>query len=111
MAYMGMPTWAPALTWALVVYFSLEAVAWVAGLLDDSKPSRAIGPWTPASAAPAPDDLIAQGSRKVRPETRRSLVFVSLAPTTFGARLSMGVIAASMAYMFAAMQLMRSAMR
>ena len=47
MAYMGMPTWAPALTWALVVYFSLEAVAWVAGLLDDSKPSRAIGPWTP----------------------------------------------------------------
>ena len=47
----------------------------------------------------------------MRPETRRSLVFVSLAPTTFGARLSMGVIAASMAYMFAAMQLMRSAMR
>ena len=56
MAYMWMPKWAPALTWALVVYFSLETVAWVAGLLDDTKPSRAIGP------RPTP--------RRQRPRTR-----------------------------------------
>lgn len=107
MAYMWMPKWAPALTWALVVYFSLETVAWVAGLLDDTKPSRAVGP---RPLAPPADDAVSQGDLKVRGETKRSLVFVSLAPQTFGARLSMGVMAASMAYMFAAMQLMRSAM-
>ena len=110
MAYMWMPKWAPMLTWALVVYFTLEAVAWVAGLMDDTKPSRAIGPRPHAPAAPAADDLIADGSLKVRADAKRALSFVSLAPQTIGAKVSMGVMAASMAYMFAAMQLMRSAM-
>src|SRR5450631_2617802 len=51
MIYMWMPDWAPVLTWTLVVYFSLETLAWLAGLLEDSKPAMSVG--SVGSATPA----------------------------------------------------------
>ncbi|MFL6169787.1 MAG: hypothetical protein ACJ715_10615 [Ornithinibacter sp.] len=117
MAYMWMPTWAPALTWFLVVYFSLETVAWLVGLLDDSTPSMGFGPGSHAESLPdrtprgvAPADGTSGSVVDVLERTQRMPAFVSLAHGTFSSRLSMAVMAASMAYMFAAMQLMRSAM-
>ncbi len=115
MAYMWMPKWMPALTWALVVYFSLEALAWLAGLLDDSKPSMGIGPRHTQTTPPPAELVTASGGPAtsavgVREQTVPKLAFVPLFHNTVASRVSMAVMAASMAYMFAAMQLMRSAM-
>jgi hypothetical protein len=82
MAYMWLPQWIPALTWVLVAYYSLEALAWLAGRIDDTKGASAGGP----------------GDRTG---------YVSLAHPSLTANVSMAIMAASMAYMFAAMQLMR----
>ena len=106
MIYMWLPNWAPALTWTLVVYCGLETVAWFAGVLNDSKPALAVGPSSYAVAG-----SLNHGST---PE-RGSLSFgkgdrpvdVPLAHNTMADRVAMAVMAASMAYMFAAMQLMR----
>lgn len=116
MAYMWMPTWAPMLTWALVVYFSLEALAWLAGLMDDSKPAMGIGPRSSESAPSGADPATtgsgatARGDVAVLEQTDKALAFVPLWHNSVLSRVSMAVMAASMAYMFAAMQLMRSAM-
>jgi hypothetical protein len=106
MIYMWLPSWAPALTWTLVVYFGLETVAWLTGLLDDTKPAMAVGPGSHGLGG-----SIAHGSM---PE-RGSVSFgpgegpadVTLAQKTMTSRVSMAIMAASMSYMFAAMQLMR----
>lgn len=132
MIYMWMPNWAPALTWILVAYFGLETVAWLGGLLDDSKRTPAIVPdgregvvpvvqgsvaaratmaTTPAGIAvglldePRRTAAVIAGARAVVPGARA--VFVSLAHHSFISRASMATMAASMAYRFAAMQLMR----
>jgi hypothetical protein len=117
MIYMWMPSWAPALTWTLVVYFGLETVAWLAGLLDDSKPAMAVGPFE--SATPDLDEgpgfdstNTTAGGLLVTPkpatvEHRATEKFVHLADDSLTGRIGMAVMAASMAYMFAAMQLMR----
>lgn len=85
MIYMWAPmsNWVAAFTWALVVYFTLETIAWLVGLCDDGKPGRgnAVGPGD------------------------RSQV-VSLGHGSALGNISMAVMAASMAYMFAGMQLM-----
>jgi hypothetical protein len=106
MIYMWLPNWAPALTWSLVVYFGLETVAWLAGLLDDTKPAM-------------PVEASGHGLRRSLPHgslsERGSMSFglgdraveVPLAQSSMTARVSMAVMAASMGYMFAAMQLMR----
>ncbi len=116
MAYMWMPKWAPALTWTLVVYFSLETLAWLAGVLDDSRPAMGIGP-RPTETAPEAPQLVTAGSGgtatgtvDVLEQTTQPLAFVPLWHDAVLNRVSMAVMAASMAYMFAAMQLMRSAM-
>jgi len=82
MAYMWLPNWIEVLTWILVGYYALETLAWLLGLIDDSKGRGAVGP----------------GDRSH---------FVALAHPTLRANVSMAVMAASMGYMFAAMQLMR----
>ena len=118
MIYMWMPSWAPALTWTLVVYFGLETVAWLAGLLDDSKPAMAVGPFEsavpPAADVPVFDSrpttaggLLVNSKPAVAVEHRAADVYVSLAQNALSARIGMAVMAASMACMFAAMQLMR----
>jgi hypothetical protein len=121
MIYMWRPAsaWVPALTWTLVAYFGLETVAWLVGRLDDSKSTMAIGPGdravvvpvTPGSAA-APANLATQPTSRVglldQPKPTRAVV--SLGEDSATARASMAIMAASMGYMFAAMQLMRSAM-
>ncbi len=85
MIYMWAPMkyWVPAFTWALVVYFALETIAWLVGWCNDDKEGRgnAVGPGD------------------------RSLV-VPLGHGSALGNLSMAVMAASMAYMFAGMQLM-----
>lgn len=85
MIYMWAPMtyWVPAFTWALVVYFALETIAWLVGWCNDAKEGRgnAVGPGD------------------------RSLVMPLGHSSTLG-NLSMAVMAASMAYMFAGMQLM-----
>jgi hypothetical protein len=118
MIYMWMPSWAPALTWTLVVYFGLETVAWLAGLLEDSKPAMAVGPVesaVPATAeGPGIDSkptaagaLLVNSKPATAVELRATEAFVYLAQDSLTARIGMAVMAASMAYMFAAMQLMR----
>jgi hypothetical protein len=82
MAYMWLPDWLAPLTWGLVAFHAIEAAAWVAGLLDDSGDRRHAG--TGATAR-----------------------VVTLAGNGWRPRLGMAVMAASMAWMFAAMQLMR----
>ena len=85
MIYMWMPmsSWVAWLSWGLVVYFTLETIAWLAGLCDDGKEGRgnAVGPGD------------------------RSLV-MPLGNSTVWGKVSMAIMAASMAYMFAGMQLM-----
>jgi hypothetical protein len=118
MIYMWMPSWAPALTWTLVVYFSLETVAWLAGLLDDSKPAMAVGLYESAvpetTEAPGLDSqptmaggLLVNAKPAAAVEHQSAEAFVALAQNSLTARIGMAVMAASMAYMFAAMQLMR----
>lgn len=82
MAYMWLPEWLTALTWALVVYYGLETLAWLLGLVNDTNGRGTVGP----------------GDRSV---------FVALAHPSRATNVSMAVMAASMGYMFAAMQLMR----
>jgi hypothetical protein len=119
MIYMWMPNWAPALTWTLVVYFGVETVAWLGGLLDDSKHTMAVGPGDRAAGMPvAPGSVTAPATRATQPASRVGLLedpktvmaFLSLGEGSMVARVSMAIMAASMGYMFAAMQLMRSAM-
>jgi len=121
MIYMWMPpsAWVPALTWTLVVYFGLETVAWLAGRLDDSKSTLAIGPGDRAAVVPVgPGSVTAPANMATQPKSRvglldepkRTMPVLSLGEDSATARVSMAIMAASMGYMFAAMQLMRSAM-
>jgi len=121
MIYMWMPApaWVPALTRTLVVYFSLETVAWLVGRLDDSKWRMAIGPGDRAVVVPvAPGSAAAPANMATQPASRVGLLDqpkparadLSLGENFVTARVSMAITAASMGYMFAAMQLMRSAM-
>jgi hypothetical protein len=121
MIYMWMPapTWIPALTWTLVVYFGLETVAWLIGRLDDSKSTMAMGPGDRSVVMPvAPGSAAAPASLATQPKSSVGLLdepkpakaFLSLGEYSMVARVSMAIMAASMGYMFAAMQLMRSAM-
>lgn len=106
MVYMWLPDWAPALTWTLVVYFGLETVAWLAGLLDDTKPTLAVGPSSQGvGGSLTQSSMPERGSMSLGSGARP--VDVPLAQSTMTARVSMAVMAASMSYMFAAMQLMR----
>jgi len=106
MVYMWLPNWAPALTWTLVVYYGLETVAWLAGLLNDSRPSMAFGPGEGSvRGSLAHNAGSEQGS--IHLGRGNHMVDVPLAHNTLYDRVSMAVMAASMAYMFAAMQLMR----
>jgi hypothetical protein len=82
MIYMWLPNWLPVLTWALVVYYGLETLAWLVGIVDDTKGRGPVGP----------------GVRTA---------FVPLTHPSLLANISMAIMAASMGYMFAAMQLMR----
>ena len=117
MIYMWMPSWAPALTWTLTVYFGLEALAWLGGRLNDSRPAMAVGPAEQAAVVPAPQASAPGGASAAvgtLHDSRRSTAVVPgdrqvvvLGHDSPAARLSMAIMAASMAYMFAAMQLMR----
>jgi hypothetical protein len=113
MIYMWMPSWAPVLTWALVVYYGLETAAWLGGLLDDTRRPLAVGPGEHAVTQPILTETATSASTvavmPTRTATRRSqrAEVVSLAQPSALARVSMAVMASSMAYMFAAMQLMR----
>lgn len=124
MIYMWMPSWAPALTWTLVVYFGLETVAWFGGLLDDSKRTTAVTRGGRAVMPAPPDSAIPAASMAIRPasaavglldDSKRTgavvegdrTVVVPLGHDSAIARASMALMAASMAHMFAAMQLMR----
>lgn len=82
MIYMWLPNWIAALTWIVVGYYALETVAWLVGLIDDTKGKGAVGPGDKSH-------------------------FVHLAHPSLLANVSMAIMAASMGYMFAAMQLMR----
>jgi hypothetical protein len=82
MIYMWLPNWIAVLTWILVVYYGLETLAWLFGLINDTKGKGAVGP----------------GDKSA---------FVALAHPSALAKVSMAIMAASMGYMFAAMQLMR----
>lgn len=118
MIYMWLPDWAPALTWALVVYYGLETVAWLGGLLDDSKRAMAVGPRdgavfeavAPSSSMSGAPAGLAVG---VLHDSKRTMTlapshrFVVMAQVSPVARVSMAIMAASMSWMFAAMQLMR----
>jgi hypothetical protein len=126
MIYMWMPSWAPALTWTLVVYFGLEAAARLAGLPHGATP--AVPAALPGGASPAmPSGLPGAGPTKAagspgsQPAASVGLLEAAepampsrvgrraaqLAHDSLIDRLSMAVMAASMGYMFAAMQLMR----
>lgn len=82
MIYMWLPDWWAPLTWTLVVYFTLEAVAWLMGELDDCEGKLVIGPGDRSTSTPIghPGPVL---------------------------NVSMAIMASSMAYMFVAMQLMR----
>ena len=82
MVYMWLPDWIAVLTWILVVYSALETIAWLVGLINDTKGKGAVGPGDKTH-------------------------FVHLAHPSRLANVSMAIMAASMGYMFAAMQLMR----
>jgi len=106
MIYMWLPSWAPALTWTLVVYYGLETVAWLTGLLDDTKPAMAVGPSSHGLGGSMPHGSMPErGSMSFEPG--EGPADVTLAQKTMASRVSMAIMAASMAYMFAAMQLMR----
>jgi len=118
MVYMWLPSWAPVLTWALVAYYGLETVAWLAGLLDDSRPAMAVGPLDSRSpvtdgepvtgpAATTGGGLLVSSRPVMAARHRAGVAHVPLAQNTRSARIGMAVMAASMGYMFAAMQLMR----
>jgi hypothetical protein len=126
MIYMWMPNWAPALTWTLVVYYGLETVAWLGGGLDDSKPSTAARPSDRALGVPVtPDSAAAPVNGATVPTSMgggllddpkpamaagppdNHAVVVPVAHDSAVARAGMAIMAASMGYMFAAMQLMR----
>jgi hypothetical protein len=112
MAYMWMPDWAPALTWFLVIYYAVETAAWLSGALDDTGPSTAAGPEEPPVGPKGHEQVTTGGNVGV---LSRSLAAgqvhrpgaVALARDSAADRVAMAVMAASMAYMFAAMQLMR----
>lgn len=120
MIYMWMPApdWVAPLTWTVVVYYGLETVAWLGGLLDDSKRMTAVGPGDRAVVVPvAPESAAAnlatqQGGVAVKllEEVKRKMTVLPMNEDSAMSRVSMAVMAASMGYMFAAMQLMRSAM-
>lgn len=82
MVYMWLPDWWAPLTWLLVAYFTVETIAWLAGQINDCDGRMAVGP----------------GDRSAS-ET--------LAHPSVALNVTMAIMAASMAYMFAAMQLMR----
>lgn len=82
MIYMWLPDWLAAFTWLLVVYFLLETIAWLIGIINDSHGKLMVGPGDRAGAT-------------------------SLAHPGLVSNVSMAIMAASMAYMFAAMQFMR----
>jgi hypothetical protein len=106
MIYMWLPNWAPALTWTLVVYYGLETVAWLTGLLDDTKPAMAVGPSSHGLGGSMPHGSMPErGSMSFEPG--EGPADVTLAQKTMASRVSMAIMAASMGYMFAAMQLMR----
>ncbi|MEO8557265.1 MAG: hypothetical protein ABI474_11405 [Actinomycetota bacterium] len=118
MIYMWMTDWAPALTWTIVVYYGLETVAWLGGLLDDTKramagaPSRgavveAVAPSSTRSGAPAGLAVGVLDDSKRMTVLAPSPRFVVMAQSSALARVSMAIMAASMGYMFAAMQIMR----
>jgi hypothetical protein len=124
MIYMWMPNWAPALTWTLVAYYGLETVAWLGGLLDDSKGTTAVVSGDRPVAPVAQESAVAGANMATRPasgavglldDTERATAvvpdgraaFVPLGQNSVVARASMAIMAASMGYMFAAMQLMR----
>jgi hypothetical protein len=119
MIYMWMPNWAPALTWTVVVYFGVETVAWLGGLLDDSKPAMAVGPGDRSVVVPvavAPHSVTAPASAATRPggmavglldEPKPATAFQAMGHDSVVARAGMAIMAASMGYMFAAMQMMR----
>jgi hypothetical protein len=106
MIYMWLPNWAPALTWTLVVYYGLETVAWLTGLLDDTKPAMAVGPSSHGlGGSMSHGGMPERGSMSFGPG--EGPVDVPLAQKAMASRVSMAIMAASMGYMFAAMQLMR----
>jgi hypothetical protein len=117
MIYMWMPNWAPALTWSLTVYFGIETAAWLSGRLDDSRPAMAVGPSDHVVVVPRPRESAPTGagtgvgtlhdSRPTTAVVHGHSPMVALMHDSAAARVSMAVMAASMAYMFAAMQLMR----
>jgi prepilin signal peptidase PulO-like enzyme (type II secretory pathway) len=116
MIYMWLPNWAPALTWALVGYYGLEAVAWLGGLLDDTRWATAVAPPAPQSAGTAANVIVSPATGAVGvlndPKLATTVTsdehwVVSLYQGSLVARGSMAIMAASMGYMFAAMQLMR----
>jgi len=113
MVYMWMPSWAPVLTWALVVYYGLETAAWLGGLLDDTRRPLAVGRGEIAVTGPSlqqpassPSPVAVMPTRTAARRSQRAEL-VSLAQPSVSGRVSMATMAASMAYMFAAMQLMR----
>jgi hypothetical protein len=120
MIYMWMPHWAPALTWTLVVYYGLETVAWLVGRLDDSKPAMAVGPGDRTVVVPVASGSVTASANLatipqrvavgVLDDAKPARAIVHLGHDSPAARAGMAIMAASMAYMFAAMQLMRSAM-
>ena len=86
--------------------FSMSTAAWLAGLLDDTKPAMAVGPSSHGLGGSLPyGSMSERGSMSFGPGDRA--VDVPLAQNTLTARVSLAIMAASMAYMFAAMQLMR----
>ncbi len=118
MIYMWLPSWAPVLTWALVVYYGLETAAWLARVLDDSKPSMSVGVRKDAQPAKPVEQgvgsrpamaggLLTESKPVIAAGQGDHALVVTLAHNAITDRLSMAVMAASMAYMFAAMQLMR----
>ena len=128
MIYMWMKNWAPALTWTLVVYYGIETVAWLGGRLSDSKPATGIMPAAGSGdgtvVAPVAQDFAtaranmalkpAGGTVGVLDDSLRTTAVVPgeravvpMGQDSVVARVSMAIMAASMGYMFAAMQLMR----
>ncbi len=84
MVYMWMPThlWISWLSFALVGYFGIETVAWLTGMCNDTKRGNTLGPGEKAC-------------------------FVPLNNGSFKGEMSIALMAASMGYMFLAMQLMQ----
>jgi len=85
MVYMWIPMgfWIPWLSYAAVGYFALETIGWATGLCNDVRHGRSV-------------EIGCGGKAQARP----------LIPRTVIGNISMAVMAASMGYMFAAMQLM-----